>query len=152
MSNLAIGSLRTADPEIRLMQAIILTAIADACGQPTDTCSPAEREANRRRALLWIGDAGRDFQAVCMLAGFHPESVRKIALEFIESGKPFPRLNRGGGHTRLNPLSSAAVAAKAGVSPSAVRNVLGADKGSPELKSRVHSAIREITEHEALAA
>lgn len=135
------------------MQAVILTAIADACGQPTDSCSAAATEANHRRALSWITDAGSDFRSVCELAGLDPETVRKHALAFIESGQAFPRTRRDNRQARRrNPRSIAAIAARAGVSATATGNVLRHNKGSPELKDRVRAAIREIEAQQELAA
>jgi hypothetical protein len=139
-------------PEQRLMQAVILNAIADACGQPTDTGKPAEIEVYQRRARMWIDDAGSDFRGICDLAGLDPKTVRKFALAHIESGKPFPRVNRVTRIAERNPLSTGAIAARAGVSPTAVGNVLRKDQGSRQMKERVRTAVREITQEQAQPA
>src|SRR5690606_7031440 len=101
-----------------------------------------------------IADAGPDFQAVCLFAGFHPETVRKHALEFIYSGNRMPRNYRSTGPSaglrRQSPCAS--IAAIAGVSSSAVRKVLNEDSGSPAMKARVHKAARKFTEQQALTA
>jgi hypothetical protein len=133
------------------MQAVILTAIADACGHSTDYGRKREAAGIQRRAKLWFDDAGSDFRGVCELAGLHPDTVRKFALAFIASGKPFPRRARESRGDR-NPLSVAAIAGRAGVSASAVRSVLRSDKGSPEMKERVRNALRELTEQASCAA
>jgi hypothetical protein len=144
---------RSPTPEQRLLQAVILTAIADASGRASGR--PTGDAGNKRRALAWFNDAGSDFREVCEGAGLHPDTVRKFALAFIASGEPFPsirRTNGRGGPGSINPLSQAAIAAHAGVSPAAVQGVLNYDRGSPAMKARVRQAMREITEQQALAA
>jgi hypothetical protein len=83
-----------ATPERRLMLAVLLTAILDAAGKNTGTTTPRTRNVARGTALGWIKDADPDFCAVCELAGLDPIHVRRAALDFIESGKPIPRVPR----------------------------------------------------------
>lgn len=144
-------------PERRLMQAVILNAIADASGRGNGSRRPMQAAADRRIALRWFIDAGPDYQRICEFAGLHPETVRKYALAFIASGKPLPRMYRNAVHksaprTSPNPLSPTAIAIHAGVSVSAVRNVLKHNKGSAELKERVLESLRTLTEQHRLAA
>lgn len=102
-----------ATPERRLMLAVLLTAILDAAGKNTGTTTPRTRSVARGTALGWIKDAGSDFRVVCELAGLDPMHVRRAALEFIESGKPIPRVPRmpisGGAHhdRKLKALANA---------------------------------------------
>lgn len=134
------------------MQAVILTAIADACGTPNGR--PANRvAADKRAALTWFEDAGPDFERVCDLAGLHPQTVRKFALAFIQSGKPFPRIPRQNhcGRNR-NPVSPATIAARARVSVAAVRGVLKHDRGSSELKCLVRTTLQDLAQEQRMAA
>lgn len=138
-------------PERRLMQAVILNAIADACGRCGDGRRPAQVATDRRIAIRWFKEVGPDYRGVCELAGLHPETVSKFALAFIASGEPFPRINRSASRDR-SPLSSAAIAAYTGVSVAAVRGVLKHDQGSHDMRERIRQSMRDLTDQQRLAA
>lgn len=139
-------------PERRLMQAVILTAIADACGSAVQGRRDFIIEADKRDAIRWLSEAGHDFQRVCELAGLHHETVRKFSLAFIRSGDAFPRVHRQNASRRGNPLSPSAIAARAGISASAVRGVLKHDQGSAAIKEMVRRSLRAIAEERPSAA
>ena len=67
-------------PEKTLMMAVITNAVLDACGRDPQAHS---RERSRKEALRWFRDNGPDYQAVCALAGYHPEMLRSRALTYI---------------------------------------------------------------------
>jgi hypothetical protein len=81
-------------PERRLMLAVLNTAIMDAAGAYVSASRPSERDYARRRALCWLQDGGGDFRSVCELAGLNPQYVQTRALEFLESGRELPKINR----------------------------------------------------------
>ncbi len=82
-----------ASPERRLMMAVLLTAILDAAGKSDGTVF-RNRDIVQASALGWIKDGGQDFLDVCHLAGVDPHHVRRRSLDFIDSGKPMPRMRR----------------------------------------------------------
>lgn len=147
-------------PERRLMMATIVTALADATGQSYFQHAD-DRERSRKAALRWFRDAGADFQHVCHLAGLEPSNVRRAALDFIASGDPIPRCPRRtkvGSFAPRKPKPArfgvpiAQIAASAGVSPSAVRNVLsGTGSASRDMQHRVRRAHRELNEQREAA-
>jgi hypothetical protein len=145
-------------PERRLVLAIILNAIADATGCGSTRSYQNTMDRDRRTALQWFEDAGQDFQHICLLAGFEPSNVRRAALEFIASGERLPNRQR-----RINPrhnpkpspygASVAQIADHAGVSQTAVRNVLtNTGNSSHNMQMRVRRAVRDLTEPEKMAA
>lgn len=134
------------------MQAVILTAISDACDTRANGRRATLRDEHRRAALKWFTDADTDFEGVCELAGLHPHTVRKFALAYINSRQSFPRIHRQTFVRNHNPLCAASIAARAGVSPSAVQGVLKHDKGSEHMKDLVRRSLRELVEQQALAA
>lgn len=144
-------------PERRLMLATIVNAIADATGYNNTGCNPSLRKLDRERALKWFENAGPDYVTVCHLAGLDPDCLRRAALEFIESGKRVPRKVgeisdlRSRAPSKPKPprfgASIADIAKHAGVSRSAVENVLyGYGSTSRDMKDRVHRARRELAE------
>lgn len=134
-----------ASPEQRLMQAVLINAIRDACGVSADTLPSSPIAAlNQSRALDWIASGDKDFQEVCHHAGLEPDTVRTHTLAFIESGQPIPRVPVGGGGRKKQPLSAPSIAARAGCSTSTVRQILRDGGGSPSLQKRVHTAVAEI--------
>lgn len=139
-------------PERRLMQAVILNAIGDATGRKSDNRRPNHVELDRRDAIRWFTEAGADFRDVCEIAGIHPDTVAMLALAFIESKEPMPRVMRQAGTFERDPMSDAAIAAHAGVSVSAVRGVLKYGIGSAAMKARVHATIEDLATTERLAA
>lgn len=94
-------------PERRLMQAIILNAIGDATGRKSDCRRPNQVENDRRDAIRWFAEAGFDFRRVCEFAGMHPDMVRRLALDFIASAEPMPRVARNTSTVRRRPRSPA---------------------------------------------
>lgn len=131
-------------PYRRLCQAIIVQAIRDAAYPPADARRPNEAARNQSRALTWIETPNPDFNEVCEGAGFDPRTVRKHALEFIESGKPMPHHGKDRPARKRQPLSFGSIAARAGVSTSAASRALQEGFGSHELKRRVNVAVAEI--------
>ena len=138
-------------PERRLMQSVIITAISDARGDTRDR-RPERVEADRDAALKWITEAGRDFREVCDLAGLDADCVRTYALAFITTGNSFPRAQPQPRKRPRNPLAPHAVAARAGVSPSAVYAVLNHGTGSFDMQRRVRATMQEIASEQAQAA
>jgi len=130
-------------PERCLMQAVILNAINDALASNGDS-RPKRIEFDREIALRWFTDGGPDFEQVCDWAGMHPYMVRRLVLEFVASNQAIPRMTRSAGTRRRNPQSAASIAARAGVSPSAVRNVIKRGKGSADMIARVRAAITNL--------
>ncbi|WP_145916920.1 hypothetical protein [Erythrobacter sp. QSSC1-22B] len=90
-------------PERRLMQAIILNAIGDATGRKSDCRRPNQVANDQRDALRWFAEAGPDFRRVCEFAGMHPDVVRRLALDFIASAEPMPRVARNTSTVRRRP-------------------------------------------------
>lgn len=138
-------------PEKRLMQAVILHALADAMGNNTFGREAAQ-ELDKERAFNWFDRAGADFQAVCELAGLSPSHVRRYALAFIATESEMPRLRRDAYKPTRNPLSINSIAAHAGVSPSATRAALKRKQGSPAMLQRVRRAHAELIELHGEAA
>ena len=137
----------------RLMQAVILQAIGDAIGSKTDSRRPNRIEIDKRLALRWFEEAGPDFEQVCEGAGLHPAMVRSLALAFIASSQPMPRIARDQFPARhRNPLSASSIAAHAGVSVTAVRNVLKHDMGSPNMKDLVRKTAQDLANQHRIAA
>lgn len=70
-------------PERQLWAEVVLTAIADALHAGT---SAADRQAHSD-AVRWFRHAGRDFRAICALAGLDdPEDCRRRVLAAIDGG------------------------------------------------------------------
>lgn len=139
-------------PERRLMQAVILTAISDAIATKGDNRRPNRIEFDQEIALRWFTEAGPDFEQVCDWAGMHPHMVRRLVLEFVASNQAIPRINRNTGSRRRNPQSAASIAARAGVSASAVRHVIKHGKGSADMIAKVRTAIVELENEDRKAA
>ena len=139
-------------PERRLMQAVILNAISDAVASNGDSRRPKRIEFDQEIALRWFTEAGPDFEQVCDWAGMHPDMVSRLVLEFVTSNQAIPRMNRSAGTRRRNPQSAASIAARAGVSASAARNVIKHGKGSADMIARVRAAIADLEAENRKAA
>jgi hypothetical protein len=70
-----------ASAEQRLALAVILRAIADACGDAAAAPTPAGKLRAQREARTWFEEAGPSFRMWCGIAGMHPDDVRRRAVE-----------------------------------------------------------------------
>ena len=70
--------------EEKLWRAVIIQAILDA--SHVASAPPNEVLKIKRDARTFLFRGGKDFETVCDMAGFHPETVRKRAKAYIESG------------------------------------------------------------------
>ena len=134
-------------PEQRLFRAIIANAALEATGRIAISSTRSSRQFTETRAdaIRWFRDADADFQRVCSLAGLEPGYVRRRVLSFIAVPEATASRNMGGG--RRSGVTAAAIAARAGVSPSTVANVRrGKSSVAPAIRRRVLAAIAELTE------
>lgn len=131
-------------PERRLMQPVILNAISDAIAKNGDSRRPNRIEIDHEIALRWLTETGPDFEQVCDWVGMHPGMVQRLALEFVMSNQAIPHMHRSAGTRRRNPQSPASIAARAGVSVSAVRNVIKQGKGSADMIARVRAILADL--------
>lgn len=139
-------------PELRLMQCVIINAIYDAIGQNSSGRNASQRSRDRDAAIAWFEVGGADFRYVCQLAGFDPDWLRRTALAFIRSEEKKPRLIRTQKARSRNPTGISAIAARAGVSMSAVRAALIHRQGSKEMQARVKLAREALLEEHKEAA
>lgn len=74
-----------ASPERRLMMAIIVAAVCDALGRSAAVESAESKERNRQFARQWFAEKGQDFRAVCVAAGFDPDTVSASVLAYVDA-------------------------------------------------------------------
>lgn len=77
-------------PERNLMVAVIVAAINDALGASAARDSPSLRAFEAARARAWFANNSRDFQSVCVAAGYEPDAVRTAALAYIDEMRNTP--------------------------------------------------------------
>jgi hypothetical protein len=71
--------------EMSLWSAVIMQALTDAI----NSARTAEDDYHKQEALRWLTGNGRDFHAVCMMAGFDPDWVRTRIKKALVGRRPW---------------------------------------------------------------
>lgn len=65
---------------------VILQLINDTQGKAADVSGEKERQRMQRLAIRWFTENGKDFQQVCLMAGYEPEWIRDKVMVLLKKG------------------------------------------------------------------